>query len=818
MKAPAVAVVVTCDNQGRSLARAVQSVLDQSAPAAELVIADGGSTDLYTCQSLAHLERAGKIVVRASGRGVSAARNLGVQSTTAPYIVVLDADDVLEPRWLEMGAGCFEREPSLAFVSGNLEAIDARDTPRIDPCLDLVSSMARGAIPMAAMFRRSVWVEVGGFDEALAPYDDVDFWTSVLERGLCGRAIDEPLLRYGRRPTVMYRAGLHEDAHVRLMERFFVKHRLALDPLGAELVEAKERFLVELRERSEQLQGQKSDLEAELHRLHLEISQTLQQLRPLGGDRVEFGDLRRTSPISPVWGIDRGIPLDRYYIHSFLERHRSDVRGRVLEIKELTYTRMFGDDRVTAADILDVDADNADATIVADLARADAIAADTFDCFILTQTLAFIFDVQSAIAHACRILKPGGVLLCTVPASGRISYEPPALDGDYWRFTEASMRHLFASVLPVDSIEITGYGNVLARAAFLYGLAPEELTPAELDVVDPFFPVAYGVRVVKPDPTHADRSASVHTSASAEGGAVLMYHRTAVAASDPCGMCIAPEEFRAAMQHLVTGGYTVLALPELVAAARAGRLPPRAVAITLDDGYLDNLTSAAEILRDCELRATFFIVGAPLDADYEFWWDRLARILLQGGHLPPRLSMSLGPVTFDLPTGTEMERADAFEAVRRAIYMLPLDDRDGAIQEIVGWGGASDRPPTAPRAMTASELRQLAAMPGVEIGSHTERHLWLPAQREAVVRYEIGENKRRLEAVVGRAVTSFSYPHGGHDARTVAMLGEMGFEVAVTTQEQLFSPRTDPMRVPRYDVRQQSETSGFAPWLDHLFR
>ena len=71
---------------------------------------------------------------------------------------------------------------------------------------------------------------------------------------------------------------------------------------------------------------------------------------------------------------------------------------------------------------------------------------------ILTQTLGLIYDVRAALANVHRSLKPGGVLLCTVPASGRISYEGPALDGDFWRFTEASVRQLFAEVFPVDGL------------------------------------------------------------------------------------------------------------------------------------------------------------------------------------------------------------------------------------------------------------------------------------------------------------------------------------------------------------------------------
>jgi hypothetical protein len=72
------------------------------------------------------------------------------------------------------------------------------------------------------------------------------------------------------------------------------------------------------------------------------------------------------------------------------------------------------------------------------------------------------------------------------------------IDADYWRFTEASMRRLFAELLPLDAFTVTTYGNAAAAAGFLHGLAAEDLEPGELDRVDPHFPVIVGVRARKP--------------------------------------------------------------------------------------------------------------------------------------------------------------------------------------------------------------------------------------------------------------------------------------------------------------------------------
>jgi len=220
-------------------------------------------------------------------------------------------------------------------------------------------------------------------------------------------------------------------------------------------------------------------------------------MEPLHG-QVKFGDLRRLTPISAVWGSDRGRPLDRYYIENFLYEHRGDITGRVLEIKDPGYTNLFGVN-VDRAEVLDVDASNTRATVIGDLTKGAGIPSNAFDCFVFTQTLHIIYDVRAAVSNAVRLLKPGGVLLCTIPSVSRINYEDGGLEsGDFWRFTPASARRLFEEFVPPECLEISSFGNVLACSAFLYGLAPDELTREELDYVDPWFPLIFCVRVVKP--------------------------------------------------------------------------------------------------------------------------------------------------------------------------------------------------------------------------------------------------------------------------------------------------------------------------------
>lgn len=214
---------------------------------------------------------------------------------------------------------------------------------------------------------------------------------------------------------------------------------------------------------------------------------------------VRWGALRRLTPVSRVFGFDRGLCIDRYYIENFLARHADDIRGRVLEIGDDAYTRRFGGERATKCDVLHAVEGNPKATIVADLACADHIPTDTFDCIICTQTLPFIYDVRAALWHIYRILKPGGVLLATFPGISQISRYDMDRWGDYWRFTYASARRLFGDVFGLKHVTVEAFGNVLVACAFLHGLAAHELKPHELDYNDPDYQVLVTVRAVKED-------------------------------------------------------------------------------------------------------------------------------------------------------------------------------------------------------------------------------------------------------------------------------------------------------------------------------
>lgn len=212
---------------------------------------------------------------------------------------------------------------------------------------------------------------------------------------------------------------------------------------------------------------------------------------------VNWGDLRRVVPISRSFGLDRGLPIDRYYIEKFLKERSRDIRGRVMEIGSADYTRKFGGNNVIKADVLHAVAGNPDATIIGDLATGKGVPPDTFDCVILTQTLHCIYDIRSAIRTCYSALKHDGVLLATIPGISQISRYDMDKWGDYWRITCLTAQKMFTEVFKPEKINISAFGNVLTAISFMHGLAAEELKTKELEYRDQDYELVITIKAQK---------------------------------------------------------------------------------------------------------------------------------------------------------------------------------------------------------------------------------------------------------------------------------------------------------------------------------
>jgi hypothetical protein len=194
-----------------------------------------------------------------------------------------------------------------------------------------------------------------------------------------------------------------------------------------------------------------------------------------------FKNFSSTQPVSTVFGIDRGTPVDRYYIEKFLYKNKYLIKGDVLEVAESTYTKKFGGKHVLKPLIFSyTSGDEIDFT--GDLETGVGITHDIADCFIMTQTLPFIFDLKTAVKNALKMIRTNGYLLITVPGITQLSRYDYDRWGQFWSFTDKSLQKLFEDEGTENIIET--YGNVKTACAFLNGVAYEEIKKSDLDFID----------------------------------------------------------------------------------------------------------------------------------------------------------------------------------------------------------------------------------------------------------------------------------------------------------------------------------------------
>jgi SAM-dependent methyltransferase len=211
---------------------------------------------------------------------------------------------------------------------------------------------------------------------------------------------------------------------------------------------------------------------------------------------VDFGDLAVTTPIDSTFGLGRGgKTIDRAYIEQFLSRYQRDIAGRVLEVADDGYTRLFGGANVRHSDVLSL-VPAPGVSIVADLCRPPAdLPWGAFDCVIFTQTLQFVDEPAAALSTLARLLRRDGVLLATFPGISQISRYDDQRWGDRWRFTALAARELLGDGF--RDVEVQAFGSVLTAVGVLHGLVVDDLPNGALDVRDPDYEVVITARAVR---------------------------------------------------------------------------------------------------------------------------------------------------------------------------------------------------------------------------------------------------------------------------------------------------------------------------------
>jgi glycosyltransferase involved in cell wall biosynthesis len=504
---------------------ALESCRAQTALADEIIVVDDGSTD-DPVAVVARYE--GVRILRQANHGLAAARNAGLAATDATFVTFLDADDRLLPEAIEVGVRQLRAHPDAAFVYGGYRMIDGEGQPisaKIryplsgEPWLQFFRQGNFIGMHATVLYRRNLLLTIGGFDTSLPCCEDYELFMRIAKK--------LPIVSYDRLVAEYRTHGQNMSKNYPLMLKtaLSVMEKKGRDGAIAEVCAARaegQRFwksyyaeqqvengLRLLRSRPLMaskvlLKSLEMDSDTAVRKIGTSIRRLLSSLRSrfrvayrlVKSNAIHFGDFGRTTPFSKVFGFDRGQPIDRYYIEAFLTRHSSDIRGRVLEIGDNSYTIRFGGSNVTRSEVLHVKTGHPGATIVGDLSDPATLPAEAFDCVILTQTIHLIFDMQKAILHVERSLKPGGVLLLTTPGISPID-RGEWMWTWYWSLTESALSRLLALAFDRRDISIESFGNVFAAVCFLQGLAVNEVKTAKLDILDGAFPIVVAARAVK---------------------------------------------------------------------------------------------------------------------------------------------------------------------------------------------------------------------------------------------------------------------------------------------------------------------------------
>jgi peptidoglycan/xylan/chitin deacetylase (PgdA/CDA1 family) len=293
---------------------------------------------------------------------------------------------------------------------------------------------------------------------------------------------------------------------------------------------------------------------------------------------------------------------------------------------------------------------------------------------------------------------------------------------------------------------------------------------------------------------------------------ILMFHRITDPVCDPWGLCVSPCRFEEQMRT-VKEQRIPLPMREFAARLADGTLPRLAVAVTFDDGYVDNLHAAKPILERAGVPATVFLATGYLGTRQEFWWDELARIIL-ARHEPaqgaiviagrstvvdlPALSGGSAPVSSWrawMPPRTARERL--YLDMWKQLQVLEGPRRDEALETVRSFLGPG-RPCETDFAMSDSDVKRLLSGTQIEIGAHTETHQPLTALPVRERRRELERSRAACEALAGGSVEGFAYPHGDLDRATADLVRESGFRWACSTERAAVDrSRFDVFRLPR---------------------
>lgn len=301
-------------------------------------------------------------------------------------------------------------------------------------------------------------------------------------------------------------------------------------------------------------------------------------------------------------------------------------------------------------------------------------------------------------------------------------------------------------------------------------------------------------------------------------GLILLYHRVAQPQRDPQLLAVGPDRFEAHLAMLQRRT-NIMRLSEMIDRIAAGKaLPRRAVAITFDDGYTDNMRVAEPMLARAQIPATLFVATGYVETGRPYWWDAIDTAIL-GSPLPPRLELPFpaGPRNWsisDEPTGHDTwnvlsrlplgSRQAAYVDIMLAVKPLDPSARERILDALrQACGGDLAAEPDA-RPITPQNVAEMNRRGIIEVGAHTVDHPQLAVLDPAQQDDEIAKSARSVSQWTGHAPALFAYPYGSnadYDAHSVKAVKRAGFRAACSNFPGLISAAAAAFELPRMLVR-----------------
>lgn len=541
-KLPLVSVIIPSYNHAHFLSESIESVKRQTYRNVEIIVVDDGSKDNTPEIASKYPE---VIYIRQDNRGLSAARNTGINKSNGHFLVFLDADDRLLPTALEANVNCFKIHPESGFVFGSYGYI-THDGVTVGMLKEpevkhkhYHALLQRNYIGMIAtvMFCREILDYVGYFDTSLRASEDYDLFLRIA-RSFSVNCHAELVAEYrftirsmSCNNELMLKATLSvlrsQWRYVKSNSQYKAKYKIGIrfwkKYYGTKLC-SQVLHMIWSRERFEDILNGvvtmiqhipllfvKTMCEYSLKFVFRKIKLMLPKSISIHSQFTEqdvlhfpdisldyFSELYKIMIASKDFAHDTSLPFHLYYFKKFLTQHENNFGKRVLYILDSSWLLNKGHGYIDingAAPLLEK---NKIVTIFADLNSTKNIPSDSIDSVILASTLKYSFDIVSMLRRIVSILKPGGIVFAAFPGNYKNAHHNQILLNRYLRFSIPAVQRLYEEVFSMHNVNIETYGNSTIADAIINGLTIGKFSEEELAVLDPLSQVTIVATAKKP--------------------------------------------------------------------------------------------------------------------------------------------------------------------------------------------------------------------------------------------------------------------------------------------------------------------------------